>query len=141
MHSYAVKARMPRNARAYFSNFSERVLGRCEGEKVDCVLELIDGRILLFTDSDDPQSLLDGIKGIISVHRVKVFEDVDSLIEFLKDRIRGCESFSVRSNKKAVEQEIGGRIHTDTGVTVNLTSPHCPIYVEKRGKFYILFEE
>ena len=110
-------------------------------KRVDCIVESLDGRIILFTDCKSLDDILGGIRGIISHHPVRIFEDLDSLVEAILPNLQGCRDFAIRSNRKSLEGEIGGRVVDALNIPVNLTSPHCRIYVERRGKFYLLFLE
>ncbi len=141
MKPYAVKTRMPKNAYVYFNYFKNEVLKRCIDKKADCVLEFLDGRILLFTDCNAPQELVEGIRGFISLHKISIFESMDELVSEMIKALEGCESFAIRSNRKSLEKELGERILKILDITVDLSSPSCLLYVEKRGKFYLLFLE
>ncbi len=139
MKAYAIKAKIPKSTQLYFNYFKNEVIKRCIAEKADCVIESIDGRLLLFTDSPHPHSLLEGIRGVLSHYEIEIFEDEDSLIESMVAKLKGCENFAVRSNKKTIEREIGGKIAEILDIPVNLTDPQCKLYFERRGKIYLLF--
>ena len=137
--AYAIKAKIPKSTQLYFNYFKGEVIKRCIEEMADCVIEIIDGRILLFTDFPPPSSLLEGIKGVLSYYEVEIFEDTNSLIKSMVVKLNGCKSFAARSNKKAMEREIGGKIAEIVNIPVNLTEPQCKLYFERRGKIYLLF--
>ncbi len=139
MKAYAIKAKIPKSTQLYFNYFKNEVIKRCIAEKADCVIESIDGRLLLFTDSQHPHSLLEGIRGLLSHYEIEIFENENSLIETMVSKLKGCKSFAVRSNKKAIEREIGGKIAEIIDIPVNLTDPQCKLYFERRGKIYLLF--
>ena len=138
MNCYAIKALIPKNANSYFNYLKSTLLRRCEEMNEECVIEIIDGRIILFT-SAPPNILLKGVKGIKTHYPVRIFEDFDTLIHEISVRLNNCGSFAIRSNRKVVEQEIGARIVDLKKIRVDLDAPECEILVEKRGKFYILF--
>ena len=139
MKAYAIKAKIPKNSQLYFNYFKEETIKRCVETNTDCVVEIIDGRILLFTDSPHPDSLLEGIKGVLALYEIEIFKDEGSLIKSVVGRLKECKSFAVRSNKKSIEREIGGKIAEILNIPVNLTDPECKLYFERRGKFYLLF--
>ncbi len=140
MQAYAIRANIPKNFHRYLDYFRKVVLGRCEEMRKDCVIEFLEGRIIIFTDAA-PENLLDEIKGVREWYRITIFGDFDELVDKIKRMLEECRSFAIRSNRKAMEMEIGDRIVRDMGIEVNLTEPQCKIYVEKRGKFYLLFQE
>ncbi len=139
MKAYAIKARIPKNTQLYFNYFKNEVIKRCIAENTDCIIEIIDGRLLLFTDSPHPHSLLEGMRGVLSHYEIEIFEDEGSLIKSIIPKLKECKSFAVRSNKKSIEREIGGKIAEILSIPVNLTEPECKLYFERRGKFYLLF--
>jgi len=137
--AYAIKAKVPKNSQAYFNYFKKEVIKKCVDKNVGCIIEILDGRILLFTDCNDVKALLESVKGILSYYEVEIFEDINSLVERIAIEMKGCESFAVRSNKKALEREIGGKIAEILNISVDLSNPQCISYFERRGKFYLLF--
>ena len=139
MKAYAIKAKIPKNSQLYFNYFKEEVMKRCVETNTDCVVEIIDGRLILFTDSTTPKSLLEGIKGVLALYEIEILKDEVSLIKSVVGRLKECKSFAVRSNKKSIEREIGGKIAEILNIPVNLTEPECKLYFERRGKFYLLF--
>ena len=139
MKSYAIKAKIPRNQSGYFRKFRREILEKCLKHGADCVVEFIDGRIILFTDYE-PRELTMGVEGVLSVFPVKIYESIEPLVKEIERRVRECNSFAVRSRKKEVEKNIGGMIVERTGKKVNLENPECVIQVEKREKYYLLFE-
>jgi tRNA(Ser,Leu) C12 N-acetylase TAN1 len=139
MNAYAIKAKIPKNANVYLSYLKKEVLERCVKLKADCIVEFLDGRIILFTDCKDAGEILEGIKGILAYYKVKIFESQEDILKFITSKVRDCKSFAVRSNRKNVEREIGAVLADSLGIPVNLEEPDCQVYLEKRGKFYLLF--
>ena len=139
LKSFALKLRMPRNNQMYFHYLTNFVLERCKEFKADCVVEVVEGKMLLFTDYSEPGKLLLGAKGFLSINPVSIFNDEESVVSAILPHLSGCSSFALRSNKKAVEREIGGTLAELSKVPVDLESPECEFRVEKRGKFYLLF--
>jgi tRNA(Ser,Leu) C12 N-acetylase TAN1 len=141
MLSYALKAKIPKNATAYVSYIKKELLDKCEKMGIDCVVEYLDGRILIFSDSRKVEDLVKDLRGYLSIHPIEIYDDADRLIDAILSRIKGCPSFAIRSNKKDVEREIGAKIVDRLKIPVNLSNPDCKVVVEKRGKFYLLFSD
>ncbi len=141
MKAYAIKAKLPKKAQAYFNYFKREVLNRCIKNRADCVIEYLDGKILLFTDYENVKVLLSGLRGVISYHPVRIFENFDSLVDSIEKMMNNCGDFAIRSNRKFIERDLGAKITEYLKISVNLRDPQCLIYVEKRGKIFLLFED
>ncbi len=139
MNAYALKAKIPKNANVYLTYLKKEILERCSKSKADCVVEFLDGRILIFTDCKDIGKILNGIKGILAYYEIEIFASQEEMLKFIISKIKECKNFAVRSNRKNVEKEIGAILADSLNIPVKLEEPDCQIYLEKRGKFYLLF--
>lgn len=139
MKCYAIKAKIPRNQKGYFKNFKREIIKKCLREKITCVVEFIDGRIIIFSDSDI-RELAMNINGVLDIFSVVIYKDLEKLIKDITIILENCDDFAIKSNKKEVEKNIGGIIAEKPGKKVNLNNPDCTVEVEKREKYYLLFE-
>ncbi len=139
MKTYLIKAKIPRNQAAYLSYLKRSILDICEERDTECVVEFLDGRILLFLSSADVLNEIKNLKGVISVHDVLIFEEYASVIDHISHLLKNKTTFAIRSNKKELEKKVGADIVSRTGLKVNLTSPDIIVKVEKRGKYYLVY--
>lgn len=140
MIPYLLKVKLPKNNRQYLGYLKRELLRKCEKEKIECIIEFIDGRIIIFS-TPEIIPYLKNLRNIISIHSVKIFEDYEALIKEIKNILRGKESFAVRANTKSLEEKIGEDIIKEMDIEVNLKEPKTEIQVEKRGKYFLLYEE
>ncbi len=139
MKCYAIKAKIPRNQKGYFKNFKRELTKKCLNEKISCIVEFIEGRIIIFSDRDIREILM-GINGVLDISSVRIYENMGILLRDIIIMLENCDSFAIKSNKKEVEKNIGKIIAEKIGNKVNLENPDCQVRVEKRGKHYLLFE-
>ena len=139
MKTYIIKAKIPRNQAVYLSYLKRSILDICEERDTECVVEFLDGRVLLFTSSVDVLNGIKGLKGVISVHDTTVFDDYSKVLNYISRCLEGKKTFAIRSNKKELEKKMGADIISRTGLKVNLTSPDIVVKVEKRGKYYLVY--
>ena len=138
MKGYVIRTKLPRNPEKRVQELRRAILGHCIQNHMDCVVEYLDGRIILFS-SGDITPMIAGIKGVLSVLPVKIFEDYTELLKESLSQILEAKSFAVRANKKSLEEKLGSDIHTATGISVDLRNPQCIIRVESRGNFFLLY--
>jgi len=140
MIPYLLKVKLPKNNRQYLGYLKSELLKKCEKDKIECIIEFIDGRIIIFSTSEIIP-YLKNLKNLISIHSVKIFEDYEALIKEIKNMLRGKESFAVRANTKSLEEKIGEDIIKEMNIEVNLKEPGIEVQVEKRGKYFLLYQE
>ncbi len=138
MKGYVIRTKLPRNPEKRVQELRRAILRRCIQNHMDCVVEYLDGRIILFS-SGDITPLITDIKGVLSTEPVKIFEDYNSFLKEVLSGVAGINSFAVRANKKSLEEKLGSDIHTATGISVDLRNPQRIIRVESRGNFFLLY--
>ncbi len=139
MKTYIIKAKIPRNQAAYLSYLKRAILDICEERDTECVVEFLDGRVLLFLSGEDALNEIKNLNGVISIHDVIIFEEYASVVDHISRLLKDKTSFAIRSNKKELEKKIGADIVSTTGLKVNLTSPDIVVKVEKREKYYLVY--
>ncbi len=137
MHAYMIIAKIPRNPRQYISRFREYLLSKCSEKKIECIVNYISGRFIVFSEDNICEEDLD-FKNIIDCMPVEIYRDENEVIKRIASIVKNCESFAVRSNHLHVAQDIGGKVNDITGVKADLENPHCEVKVELRNGIYIL---
>ena len=137
MRPYLIFARMPRNPSRYLATFKRELLDFCAGNGIECVIEPLGGRILVFTSRDICDRIV-RIRGVLDCRSVEIFHDPESLVKKVLPSLENCRSFAVRCNRMHVAQEIGAMIHEALGIPANLENPDCEVRVEFRNDLYIL---
>ncbi len=138
MEPYLIIARFPKNPKQYIKNFTRYILKECEKREIDCVVERITGRIIVFSETN-PCALAERFKNVLRCTKIKIFMDPDKLAEAVAEKVRKASSFAVHSNHLAVAQDIGERIYEDTHTPVNIENPEVLVEVEYRDGMYLLF--
>ena len=138
MVCYGVKAKIPKNSSGYLVLFRKKLIEMALQKNIECVVEFLHGRIVVFSDSEEIVEMILKIDRVMDVFPIKIYESEEELLDHISKMLNGCKTFAVRSNRKETEIKLGNIITEMMGIGVNLTSPQCEITVEKRGKYYIL---
>jgi len=137
MRPYLVFARFPKNPNKFINNFKKIVLAYCLKNGVECVVERLTGRILIFS-SIDICEFVKTISRVEDCRPVKIYQNEDEIVSEAIKLLENCKNFAVRCNKLHVAQSIGARIHEILGIPANLENPECPVNLEFRDGYYLL---
>lgn len=130
-------AKVPKNPRQFISRFREYILSKCSEKKIECVVNYISGRFIVFSEDNICKEEFN-FKNIIDCMPVEIYRDENDVIEKIASIAKNCKSFAVRSNHLHVAQDLGGKVNDITGVKADLENPHCEVKVELRNGIYIL---
>ncbi|NPA75512.1 MAG: RNA-binding protein [Euryarchaeota archaeon] len=139
MKPYLIIAKFPKNPSRYIKNFKNYVLDECMKRGIECVVERIQGRILVFASSS-PCEFAVQFSGVKRCVPVRIFDDEGSLVSYLIPKVQSAGSFAVRANHLTLSQKIGERIYEATHTPVNLKNPEVLVEFEFRDSRYFLFE-
>ncbi len=137
MNSYLIIAKFPKNPRQYIKNLKTYLLESCAEQKMDCVVERLNGRLIVFSSSD-PCKFAAEFKNVLRCVSVKIFDDKAELVNLLTPPVKNANSFAVRANHLSIAQEIGEQLYEATHTPVNLENPELLIEIEFRENKYLL---
>ncbi len=140
MQAYLLRVKLPRNNERYVKRIKEYILNECVERELECAVEFLDGRILVFS-TPEILDVLKNIKNLRGIYLVSIFRDYGGLLERIKDMLHGRESFAVSSNNRSLAEEIGGDVTDELSIKVDLESPELRVTVERKGGYYLLYEE
>ncbi len=140
MEAYLLRVKLPRRTDTVIKRIKEIILNECMERQLECIINSLDGRIILFSTSEI-LDFIKKIKGLRGIYRVRIFDDYQALVENILERVRGKESFAIESNSHTLAERIGADVVNSLHLKVNLSNPDIKIRVEKKGSYYLLYEE